>query len=59
MTFGWINAILATAIFLFPVSMLGAIGAYMDDHPWQGTFFVVLAFLCIFVLGGMPEEVWH
>lgn len=59
MTFDWINAILATVIFMFPVSALGAILAYVNDHPWLGTLFLMLTFLCIFVLGGMPEEVWQ
>lgn len=57
MMFDWWKALFTVCIFGFPMCVISAIIAFTKDHPIVALFLVVGAFLCIFALGGMPEEV--
>ena len=59
MVFNWIQGLMIMCVLMVPCSAFAAVFAFVDKRPWLATVCALMFFACIFVLGGLPEEMWQ
>lgn len=57
MTFDWMNALKVTMCLMLPCGIMGAILSFFEEHFAACAIFALMAFVAVFALAGMPEEV--